>query len=234
MADDTIEHDVDPVSDILKWVLLVIAIVCFALMGWASLLTYRDAPPIPQAIVDPHGAVLVTGEDIVAGKGGFQKADLMDYGSIYGMGSYFGEDYTASTLVRLGVLAKQSIAQSNATPPGTIAPANKSLATTGPAGPPPPATTPPATSLAEALADAAVTAAMQKQLQSVDLTKPKVVVSDAVAQAIRGIASRARHQAQHGQPFRRLDARAQPQSPTSHSDRRLHYLFGPDDGGAAA
>jgi nitric oxide reductase subunit B len=28
---------------------------------------------------------------IVAGKAGFQKTDVMDYGSLYGMGSYFGE-----------------------------------------------------------------------------------------------------------------------------------------------
>ena len=34
----------------------------------------------------------MTSDDIVAGKGGFQKADLMDYGSIDGMGFYFGED----------------------------------------------------------------------------------------------------------------------------------------------
>ncbi len=45
-------------------------------------------------------------DDIVAGKGGFQKADLMDYGSLYGMGSYFGEDYTASTLVALGTATR--------------------------------------------------------------------------------------------------------------------------------
>ena len=32
----------------------------------------------------------MTDDDIVAGKAGFQKADLMDYGSLYGMGSYFG------------------------------------------------------------------------------------------------------------------------------------------------
>ena len=62
----------------------------------------------PQAFTDRAGNVIMTADDIVAGKGGFQKADLMDYGSIYGMGSYFGEDYTASTLVRLGVLTKQS------------------------------------------------------------------------------------------------------------------------------
>ena len=58
MAEDPIESEVDRVSDILKWVLLVVAVVCFAMMGWASVLTYRDAPPIPQAIVDPHGTLV--------------------------------------------------------------------------------------------------------------------------------------------------------------------------------
>ena len=125
---DLAQPSVDPVSDILKWVLLVTAIVCFALLGWATVLTYEKAPPHPQAFTDRAGNVLMTADDIVAGKGGFQKADLMDYGSIYGMGSYFGEDYTASTLVRLGVLTKQSLANSGATPPGTKAPGNKSLA----------------------------------------------------------------------------------------------------------
>ena len=31
----------------------------------------------------------------------------MDYGSLYGMGSYYGEDYTAYTLVRLGTVTKE-------------------------------------------------------------------------------------------------------------------------------
>ena len=35
----------------------------------------------------------------------------MDYGSIYGMGSHFGEDYTAQCLVRLGRLTQDNIAQ---------------------------------------------------------------------------------------------------------------------------
>jgi nitric oxide reductase subunit B len=178
---------VDPVSDILKWVLLVTAILCFALLGWATVKTYENAPPHPQAFTDTAGNVIMSADDIVAGKGGFQKADLMDYGSIYGMGSYFGEDYTASTLVRLGVLTKQSLANSAATPPGTIAPGNKSLATTGPAGTPPAPTTPSATSPAAALADAAAAATMQKQLQGIDLTQARVVLPDAVAQAVRGV-----------------------------------------------
>jgi nitric oxide reductase subunit B len=119
------QPSIDPVSDILKWVLLVTAILCFALLGWATVLTYEKAPPHPQAFTDQAGNVIMSADDIVAGKGGFQKADLMDYGSIYGMGSYFGEDYTASTLVRLGVLTKQGLAGTDATPPGTKAPGIK-------------------------------------------------------------------------------------------------------------
>ena len=86
----------DRVSDVLKWLLLATAVICFGLLAWATVLTYQRVPPQPAAFVDPAGATIMTGADIVAGKGGFQKADLMDYGSIYGMGSYFGEDYTAS------------------------------------------------------------------------------------------------------------------------------------------
>jgi nitric oxide reductase subunit B len=175
----------DRISDILKWVLLATAVICFGLLGWATVLTYEKAPPQPDAFVDPSGQVLMTADDIVAGKGGFQKADLMDYGSIYGMGSYFGEDYTASTLVRLGALTKQALANSGSTPPGTKAPANKSLATTGPQGTPPEPTTPPPASLQESLADIAVTQIMQKQLQGIDLTQPRVVLPEAVAQAVR-------------------------------------------------
>ena len=175
----------DRVSNILKWVLLATAIVCFGLLAWATIKTYEQAPPFPDVFVDSSGEVVMTAEDIIAGKGGFQKADLMDYGSIYGMGSYFGEDYTASALVRLGALTKQGLMNSNAPPPGTKTPANKSLAITGPAGTPPAPTTAAPSSLSESLIDVAATSEMQKQLQGIDLTQDKVVLPDPVANAVR-------------------------------------------------
>ena len=85
---DLAQPSVDPVSDILKWILLVVAIACFALLGWATVLTYEKAPPQPQQFTDSAGNLIMSADDIGAGKGGFQKADLMDYGSLYGMGSY--------------------------------------------------------------------------------------------------------------------------------------------------
>ena len=46
----------------------------------------------------------------MAGKAGFQRADLMDYGSLYGMGPYFREDYTAENLVKLARVTEGGIA----------------------------------------------------------------------------------------------------------------------------
>jgi nitric oxide reductase subunit B len=116
-------------------------------------------PPQPAVFVDPAGATVMTSEDVVSGKGGFQKADLMDYGSIYGMGSYFGEDYTASTLVRLGLLTRENLARSMYG--GAFAGLRPEQA-------------------------AAVTSAMQQQLQGIDLTQQRVMLPQAVAAAVVG------------------------------------------------
>jgi nitric oxide reductase subunit B len=147
----------DPVSNVLKWVLLAVAVICFGILGWVTVLTYRDAPPFPDNFVRSDGTVLMSADDIVRGKEGFQKADLMDYGSLYGMGSYFGEDYTADNLVRLGKLTEANIARSR------YGQALDTLPT------------------AER---AVVKAEMQSVLQGVDLTQKKVVVPDALAEAI--------------------------------------------------
>ncbi|MCW5584063.1 MAG: cbb3-type cytochrome c oxidase subunit I [Gammaproteobacteria bacterium] len=101
----------DQVANVLKWVLLITAILCFAVVGWGTYKTYQLAPPLPQQFFTPSGQIIMTDHDIVAGKAGFQRADLMDYGSLYGMGSYFGEDYTAKYLVRLGRITEEEIAQ---------------------------------------------------------------------------------------------------------------------------
>src|SRR6185437_7314653 len=147
----------DPVSNVLKWVLLVVAIACFAGLGWMTVLTYRTAPPFPDRFVAVDGTPLMSAADIQAGKAGFQKADLMDYGSLYGMGSYFGEDYTASNLVRLATLTEAGLAAERF---------GKTLAQLSPED------------------QAAIKAVMQTQLQGIDLTANEVRVPTAVAQAI--------------------------------------------------
>jgi len=147
----------DPVSNVLKWILLAVAVVTFAVLGWTTDLTYKAAPPFPDRFVSPDGTLLMSAADIQAGKAGFQKADLMDYGSLYGMGSYFGEDYTAANLVRLATLTEDNIAK----------------ARTGKA-------------LADLTPDeqVSVKAAMQRELQGIDLTQGVATLPDTVAAAI--------------------------------------------------
>jgi nitric oxide reductase subunit B len=147
----------DPVSNVLKWVLLTVAVICFALLGWATKLTYESSPPFPDQFVAADGSRLMSASDIVAGKAGFQKADLMDYGSLYGMGSYFGEDYTADNLVRLAKLTEADIAQARF---------EKALDALSPDD------------------EASVRRSMQAMLQGVDLTKQTVTLPAPLARAI--------------------------------------------------
>jgi nitric oxide reductase subunit B len=153
----------DPVSDVLKWILLAVAILTFGMMGWATVLTYERAPPQPDRLITTSGQILMTAADLFAGKEGFQKADLMDYGSLYGMGSYYGEDYTASTLVRLGLHTQDAIAQARFGKPFDRLDSEQ---------------------------QAAAKSSMQSALQRLDLTKPVLTVPDAVASAI--VAEKAR------------------------------------------
>ena len=104
------ERERDIVTAVLKWTLLVSAIVLFALLAWGTVYTYREVPPLPTKFVSTDGKTVMTGADISAGKAGFQQADLMDYGSLYGMGSYYGPDYTAQYLVELGEKTAQNLA----------------------------------------------------------------------------------------------------------------------------
>ncbi len=147
----------DPVSRVLKWVLLGTAIGCFALIAWATRQTYRDAPMQPDRFVAQDGTLLMSGNDIIAGKSGFQKADLMDYGSLYGMGSYFGPDYTAENLVALATATQDNLAQASA---------GQAFASLG------------------ADQQAAIKSNMQAQLHGVDLTQHAVIVPNALAGAI--------------------------------------------------
>jgi nitric oxide reductase subunit B len=149
--------DEDPVTRILKWLLLATAVACFGVMAWATGRTYQEAPPVPDRIAAQDGTTLIEGVDIIAGKGGFQKADLMDYGSLYGMGSYFGPDYTAQNLVDLGVATEQNLARmSYGKDLGALQPEEQS----------------------------AIRARMQAILRELDLTQPIVTVPPALAQAI--------------------------------------------------
>ena len=169
MSDVAIYPDIDEpdrMSAWLKWILFFVGVATLGALVYGTVLTYRDAPPQPEQIVTPEGAVLFTGRDIVAGKGAFQQADLGDYGSIFGMGTYFGEDWTAKYLVRLGRLTADAIA---------IPRYGKPYAELG-VGP-----------------KAVVKNKMQKDLWGLHLWDKRLVVSAPVSQAIRKLQAEISH-----------------------------------------
>ena len=47
----------DPVSNVLKWILLIVAIGSFGLFAWATVLTYERAPPQPERFVTSSGSM---------------------------------------------------------------------------------------------------------------------------------------------------------------------------------
>lgn len=155
--DSSPSNDSDPVSNVLKWILLITAIICFAVVIWGTFKTYQLAPPLPQQFATSSGQIIMTQDDIVSGKAGFQRADLMDYGSLYGMGSYFGEDYTAKYLIRLGRLTENEMARQRF---------GKSF-----------------TELAEG-DQYVVRKNMQQSLQQIDLSSDHAILSEAISKSI--------------------------------------------------
>ena len=75
------------------------AILITLVGGWY---TWEAAPPYPSQVVGPDGAVILTRDSIMAGQKVWQKYGLMDNGSVWGHGTYRGNDYSATTLHELG------------------------------------------------------------------------------------------------------------------------------------
>ncbi len=151
----------DRTSKVLIWILLIVAVLCGAGMVWATKTTYDQVAPLPQQMVGQHGQIVMRRADIVAGKAGFQRADLMDYGSLYGMGSYFGEDYTAAYLVQLAHKVQDNLAQLRHGKPFAALDAEQQFG---------------------------ITHAMRKELQGIDLSQARVQLPDTVADALVSIA----------------------------------------------
>ena len=147
----------DRTSKVLIWILLLAIVLCGAGMVWATKSTYAQVAPLPQQMLGSHGQVVMSRADIVAGKAGFQRADLMDYGSLYGMGSSFGNDYTAEYLVQLAHQVQDNLAQERYGQPfGAI----------------------------DTDQQAGITREMRAQLHGIDLTRSDVQLPDAVAGAL--------------------------------------------------
>ncbi|BCS54703.1 nitric-oxide reductase large subunit [Geobacter sp. SVR] len=74
----------------------------FSILIYLAVRTGTDQPPIPREVRAADGALLYTGEDILAGQHLFQKYGLMQYGTLFGHGAYLGPDFTAQYLHKSG------------------------------------------------------------------------------------------------------------------------------------
>jgi len=90
---------------------LLVALLGFGILIFLAGRAYRDAPPIPERVVDRSGRTIFTGEDILNGQQVFLKHGLMENGTIWGHGGYLGPDFSALYLHNLAVDVSESIAQ---------------------------------------------------------------------------------------------------------------------------
>jgi nitric oxide reductase subunit B len=82
----------------------------FSVLSLVTVLTYTNAPPIPELATDATGTVVFTGVDIQEGQDVFLKYGLMEHGSLWGHGAYLGPDYSAEYLHRLSEVTRDTIA----------------------------------------------------------------------------------------------------------------------------
>jgi nitric oxide reductase subunit B len=97
----------------LRWGLFGTVLIALVVLAVGTAIVYEGAPPIPARAIGPDEAVIYTRDDVVAGKALFQRADLMDFGSLYGNGAYFGPDWTTDYLQREVAAVRDAISQAS-------------------------------------------------------------------------------------------------------------------------
>ncbi|MGD8395637.1 MAG: nitric-oxide reductase large subunit [Candidatus Eiseniibacteriota bacterium] len=75
----------------------------FAVLGIFGREIYRQAPPVPDRVVDSDGHVLFTGQQIRDGQNVWQSTGGQELGSVWGHGAYVAPDWSADWLHREAV-----------------------------------------------------------------------------------------------------------------------------------
>lgn len=94
-----------------------VVILSFAVLGYYGIEIYRQAPPIPEQVLDQNGDVLFTGQDIRDGQNVWQSMGGQQVGSIWGHGAYVAPDWTADWLHREGLFILNSWSREKAQKP---------------------------------------------------------------------------------------------------------------------
>ena len=86
------------------WIGFVFVVLAsFAVLGWAGVRVYQQAPPVPDRVVTVGGRAIIGPGDIEAGRDVWRSLGGMEMGSIWGHGSYVAPDWTADYLHREAV-----------------------------------------------------------------------------------------------------------------------------------
>jgi len=72
----------------------IIALFMVTMLIYYTANLQKEVPPIPKEVKSVSGELLYTYDDVIAGKGYFQQFDLMDWGTMLGMGAYMGPDFS--------------------------------------------------------------------------------------------------------------------------------------------
>ena len=83
------------------WIFLTLTVgATFLLLGFFGREVYRQAPPIPSAVVTTDGTVLFTEDDILTGQQVYQSIGGQQVGTVWGHGAYVAPDWSADHLHR--------------------------------------------------------------------------------------------------------------------------------------
>lgn len=91
---------------------ILVMLISFGILGYYGREIYREAPPIPEKVVDGNGTVLFTGQDIKDGQNVWQSMGGQEVGTVWGHGAYQAPDWTADWLHREAVFILDRFAQS--------------------------------------------------------------------------------------------------------------------------
>ena len=83
------------------WIFLCVVLLgTFSILGFFGIEVYRQAPPIPEAVINEDGKVLFTKDDILSGQQVYQSMGGQQVGTVWGHGAYTAPDWSADQLHR--------------------------------------------------------------------------------------------------------------------------------------
>lgn len=90
-----------------------VMVISFAVLLYYGREIYREAPPVPDKVIDPDGNVVISGQDIRDGQNVWQSLGGHQLGTVWGHGAYQAPDWSADWLHREAEYILNRFAQSS-------------------------------------------------------------------------------------------------------------------------